>query len=90
MSPSTGIIFNNHMFDFSLPTKKSLDKGEAFRYYPNNLVGPHKQPLSSQSPTIIVDPAGNVKLVLGAAGGTRIISGIAFVSSSTTYPIILT
>jgi gamma-glutamyltranspeptidase/glutathione hydrolase len=32
--------------------------------------------LSSMSPTIVLDPKGNVDLVLGAAGGSRIITTV--------------
>jgi gamma-glutamyltranspeptidase/glutathione hydrolase len=39
-----------------------------------NAIAPGKRPLSSMSPTIVLDPSGRVVLVAGAAGGPRIIT----------------
>lgn len=44
---------------------------------PTNFPEPGKRALSSMSPVIIVDKTGNVKLVIGAAGGSKIISALA-------------
>ncbi|KAL1277072.1 hypothetical protein QQF64_023745 [Cirrhinus molitorella] len=72
MSPSTGIIFNDQMCDFSDP--KSVINGAN----KNNLIKPGKRPLSSKSPTIIVDKQSNqVKMVVGGAGGTNITTSTA-------------
>ncbi|KAK9881213.1 hypothetical protein WA026_015330 [Henosepilachna vigintioctopunctata] len=67
-SESTGIIMNNHMMDFSIP--EYMDK-----FYSANQLGPSKQPVSSMVPTIIVDTkTHNVAMVVGAAGGFKILT----------------
>ncbi|MFQ5849715.1 MAG: gamma-glutamyltransferase [Candidatus Binatia bacterium] len=67
----TGIILNNEMDDFSirpgLPNLYGLIGGEA------NSIQPKKRPLSSMSPTIILQE-GRPILIVGASGGPRIIS----------------
>lgn len=70
VSPSTGIIMNDCMDDFSIPGRPN-----AFSMPPseNNFIVPGKRPLSSQSPTIVLND-GNVDLVVGGSGGPRIIS----------------
>ncbi|MGZ8921537.1 MAG: gamma-glutamyltransferase, partial [Limisphaerales bacterium] len=69
--PGTGIIMNNQMDDFSaqpgMANYFGLVGAEA------NAVGPRKRPLSSMSPTIILEK-GRPILSLGAAGGPTIIS----------------
>ena len=42
-----------------------------------NLVEPLKRPRSSMTPVIVVDKEGRVKLVTGAAGGTKITASVA-------------
>ncbi len=70
--PGTGVILNNQMDDFSIapgtPNAFGLI-GAA-----NNAVGPGKRPLSSMSPTIVVDAANQPVLTCGAAGGPKIIN----------------
>lgn len=46
-------------------------------YSPSNKVQPMKRALSSMSPTIITDKDGDVKLVIGASGGTKIVTAIS-------------
>ena len=67
-----GFFLNNEMDDFltrpGQPNAFGLTQAEA------NLPGPGKRPLSSMSPTIILDNQGRVEVVVGASGGPRIIS----------------
>ncbi|KAF3929963.1 Gamma-glutamyltranspeptidase [Arthrobotrys entomopaga] len=71
MIPETGVIMNNQMNDFSIPGSSN-----AFGYIPSpaNFIKPFKRPLSSTTPTIIEDSTGKLYMVVGAAGGSRIIS----------------
>ena len=48
-----------------------------------NFIRPNKRPMSSMSPTIVMDQNNNVRLVIGASGGPRIISATAYVSDFT-------
>jgi gamma-glutamyltranspeptidase/glutathione hydrolase len=71
MAPGTGIILNNEMDDFSihpgLPNVYGLVGVEP------NALQPKKRPLSSMTPTIVLR-GGEPFLILGAAGGPRIIN----------------
>lgn len=71
--PETGIILNNEMDDFSLHNTKN-----AFDLQPSvfNFIEPYKRPLSSSAQSIVVDADGNIDLVVGAAGGSRITNAI--------------
>ncbi|KAI3451102.1 hypothetical protein Pfo_007767 [Paulownia fortunei] len=65
MSPSTGILLNNHMLDFSTPA--STEPPPA----PANFISPHKRPLSSMAPTVTLK-GGWLKAIIGGAGGLLI------------------
>ncbi|KAF9740903.1 hypothetical protein PMIN06_011178 [Paraphaeosphaeria minitans] len=73
--PSTGVILNDQMNDFSLPNTRN-----EFGYppSPSNYIRPGKRPLSSIAP-VIVEHASNGTLyyVIGSAGGAKIISAVA-------------
>ena len=73
VSPSTGIVFNNQMDDFS-----NANAPNYFGLAPSlvNLPAAGKRPLSSMSPSIVVGESG-VRLVGGASGGPRIITATA-------------
>src|SRR5699024_947599 len=68
-----GFLLNNEMNDFTLkpgvPNMFGLVQGKV------NSVQPGKRPLSSMSP-MIVTKGGNVRMVLGGAGGPRIITAV--------------
>jgi len=69
-----GFLLNNEMDDFTAkpgsPNVFGLVQGAA------NKIEPGKRPLSSMSPTIVEDPKGNVIMLVGAAGGPRIITAV--------------
>jgi gamma-glutamyltranspeptidase / glutathione hydrolase len=70
---NTGILLNDEMDDFTaklgVPNLYGLVQGQA------NAITPGKRPLSSMSPTI-VSRNGKPVMVIGAAGGSRIITVI--------------
>ena len=75
-----GFLLNNEMDDFAAapgrPNAYGLVQGET------NAISPGRRPLSSMSPTIVVDPNGKVRLVTGAAGGPTIITAAFHIVSN--------
>lgn len=49
---------------------------------PANFIKPKKIPLSSMCPAIVVDAHGDFRLGIGAAGGSKITSSVAYVSAN--------
>jgi gamma-glutamyltranspeptidase/glutathione hydrolase len=70
-----GFFLNNEMDDFTVrpgyANMYGLVQGDA------NIVAPGKRPLSAMTPTIVVDPQGQLRLVVGSPGGPRIITAVA-------------
>jgi gamma-glutamyltranspeptidase / glutathione hydrolase len=70
-----GFFMNNTMDDFAAkpgsPNQFGLVQGE------QNAVGPGKRALSAMSPTIVLDPRGQLFLLVGGRGGPRIITSVA-------------
>ncbi|XWS29479.1 hypothetical protein CRYUN_Cryun24cG0032300 [Craigia yunnanensis] len=71
LSPSTGIVLNNEMADFSMPSNSS---GNSPPPALPNFIHPGKRPLSSMTPTIVLKDE-KLKGVVGASGGANIIAG---------------
>jgi gamma-glutamyltranspeptidase/glutathione hydrolase len=69
-----GFLLNNEMDDFAAapgkPNQYGLVQGEA------NAIQPGKRMLSAMTPTIVVDPRGRLRLVLGSPGGPTIITSV--------------
>jgi gamma-glutamyltranspeptidase/glutathione hydrolase len=72
VAPEAGVLLNNEMDDFSL----RADVPNAFRLLGGsaNAIAPGKRPLSSMTPTFVDDAKG--MLVIGAPGGSRIVSQV--------------
>ena len=73
MVPETGVILNDEMNDFSLPNVSNI-----FGYYPSpaNYVKPRKRSMSSITPIMVEFANGTLFAVLGASGGSRIITTV--------------
>jgi gamma-glutamyltranspeptidase / glutathione hydrolase len=72
--PGLGFMLNDEMDDFAtIPGTANmfgLVQGEP------NAIAPGKRMLSSMSPTIVLGATGQIEAVLGAAGGSRIITAV--------------
>ncbi|XP_017481986.1 PREDICTED: gamma-glutamyltranspeptidase 1 [Rhagoletis zephyria] len=73
-SRQTGIILNDEMDDFSTP---GVINAYGIPSSPSNYIKPGKRPMSSTCPSIVLDHSGNVKLMVGGAGGSRITTSVA-------------
>ncbi|ESN98955.1 hypothetical protein HELRODRAFT_66647, partial [Helobdella robusta] len=65
----TSILYNNEMDNFVSPSVSNSD--------PANYIEPGKMPMSSMSPTFIMDSQQHIHLISGASGGMRIITAVA-------------
>ncbi|GIW51606.1 MAG: gamma-glutamyltransferase [Gemmatimonadales bacterium] len=70
-----GFLLNNEMDDFAAapgrPNQYGLVQGEA------NAIAPGKRMLSAMTPSIVLDPQGRLRMVLGTPGGPTIITSVA-------------
>src|SRR3989454_4298450 len=70
-----GFLLNNEMDDFASapgkPNMYGLVQGEA------NAVAGNKRMLSAMTPSIVLDTAGNLQMVVGTPGGPTIITSVA-------------
>jgi gamma-glutamyltranspeptidase / glutathione hydrolase len=69
-----GFVLNNEMDDFAakpgVPNQFGLVQGK------ENAIQPGKRPLSSMTPTLVVGPAGKLRMVTGTPGGSTIITTV--------------
>ena len=74
VEPGGGYFLNNEMDDFAaapgVPNQFGLVGTDA------NAVAPGKRMLSSMTPTIVENPDGTLRLVIGSPGGGRIITAV--------------
>lgn len=71
MDPRTGIIFNDEIDDFYIPSVQNAFDLPASSA---NIIVPGKRPFSSAAPLLIIKP--NETIAIGASGGTRIPTSI--------------
>jgi len=75
-----GFLLNNEMDDFATapgkPNMYGLVQGEA------NAIAPGKRMLSAMTPSIVLDPRGQLYLVVGTPGGPRIITMVYHIISN--------
>ena len=72
--PGAGVFMNDEMDDFTVqpgaPNQFGLVQGEA------NAIAPGKRMLSAMAPTLVLDSAGQVWMIVGGRGGPRIITAV--------------
>jgi gamma-glutamyltranspeptidase / glutathione hydrolase len=75
-----GFLLNDEMDDFATapgkPNMYGLVQGEA------NAIAPGKRMLSAMTPSVVLDPAGHLLMVVGTPGGPRIITMVYHVISN--------
>ena len=69
------------MDDFGIPSRNDP---ESFPATKPNYIEPGKRPQSSTTPTVLLK-GNEVKMIVGAAGGTKIPSATALVGHNCTY-----
>ena len=73
MDAATGVILNDEMDDTSTP---GVPNAFGLAPSPYNYPEAGKRPLSSTCPTIIEGEDGEVEMILGGSGGSRIFSSV--------------
>lgn len=73
--PGAQFLLNDEMDDFT--TKPGAVNAMGLVQGERNAIAPGKRMLSSMTPTLVLDSAGAIELVTGAAGGAYIITGVA-------------
>jgi len=72
--PGAGFLLNNELADFTakpgVPNAYGLVQGE------QNAIAPRRRPLSSMTPTIVLNQEGDSWLATGSPGGSRIITTV--------------
>ena len=69
-----GFLLNNEMDDFS--SKPGVGNAFGLIGFDANTIQPFKRPLSSMTPTIVLNKDNEAVLTVGAAGGARIITAV--------------
>lgn len=82
ISPRTGIIYNDVMDDFVSPGFSNSFGIAASAF---NHIRPGRRPISSMAPSVFIGNDNSVKLVIGASGGAKITSSVAYVSLRTLF-----
>lgn len=72
--PGAGFLLNNELDDFSL--KPGVPNAYGLVGQAANQIEGGKRPLSSMTPTVILDGSDRVRMVVGSPGGPRIISAV--------------
>ncbi len=71
--PEWGLIMNDEMGDFT--AKPGTANNYGLVGTKKNAIAPRKRPLSSMSPTLVLNPSGEPFMAVGASGGPTIITG---------------
>ncbi|MFM8525160.1 MAG: gamma-glutamyltransferase, partial [Cyanobacteriota bacterium] len=72
--PGSGVLLNNEMDDFAAAAGAANSFGLV--QGPANAIAPGKRPLSSMTPTLVLDSEDRPMLALGSPGGSRIITAV--------------
>lgn len=80
VASGTGVLMNNDMDDFTAKPGAANHFG-LVQGRVNDIV-PGKRPLSAMTPTLLLDPDGALRLVVGAPGGATIITSVFQVISN--------
>jgi gamma-glutamyltranspeptidase/glutathione hydrolase len=72
--PGTGIVLNDEMDDFAV-ARNTPNAFGLVDVNGSNAVGPGRRPLSSMTPTLVLED-GRVRMVAGSPGGPRIITTV--------------